>query len=146
MKKIYIAGPDVFSPYAKEFGDEYKKICREHGFIGLYPLDNECDDAFEIFRANLDFINEADYVVANLNCFRGMIMDDGTAFEIGYACAKGKPIFGYMDDTRSMVDRFGSRDMENNVIEDFGFPINLMIASSVKIIEGTFEDCVKAIR
>ena len=142
---IYIAGPDVFSPGSKQIGDKYKAICTKYGFVGLYPLDNECTDAQEIFQANLRMIDRADYVVANLNNFRGIPMDDGTAFEIGYAFAKGKIIYGYLDDARSMTERFGKLDANGYAFEGFGLPINLMIWHSATIINGTFEDCIRAI-
>ena len=41
MKKIYLAGPDVFLPNAKEHGEVLKDRCLEYGFKGLFPLDNE---------------------------------------------------------------------------------------------------------
>jgi nucleoside 2-deoxyribosyltransferase len=31
----------------------------------------------------------------NCSPFRGVSLDAGTAYEIGYACALGKPVFGY---------------------------------------------------
>ena len=41
MKKIYLAGPDVFRVNAIEHGNTIKAICRTYGFDPLYPLDNE---------------------------------------------------------------------------------------------------------
>ena len=43
--KIYLAGPDVFLPDALEIGRQKIDICRRHGLIGLYPLDNVVDRA-----------------------------------------------------------------------------------------------------
>ena len=71
MKKIYLAGPDVFLPEAKEIGDRLKNICRLCGFEGLYPLDNEKTVKEEIVRGDLELLDAADYVVANCNNFRG---------------------------------------------------------------------------
>ena len=93
--KIYIAGPDVFEKNAKEIGEKYKAICSAYGHTGLYPLDNECDSSAEIYKGNVALIDSADAVVANGNNFRGE-MDVGTAFEVGYAAAKGKKILIYM--------------------------------------------------
>lgn len=143
--KIYIAGPDVFEKNAKEIGENYKKICVKYGHTGLYPLDNECDSSKEIYLGNVALINKADAVVANGNEFRGE-MDVGTAFEVGYAAAKGKKIYIYMDDTRSLVEKYGKEDEQGRSVEDFGYPLNLMLSESAVIINGTFEDCIKELK
>jgi nucleoside 2-deoxyribosyltransferase len=63
MKKVYLAGPDVFRPNAKEHGEKLKAICLKHGLEGLYPLDKEIppakrppDTARAICYANIDLI------------------------------------------------------------------------------------------
>lgn len=140
--KIYIAGPDVFEKNAKEIGEKYKAICSAYGHTGLYPLDNECDSSAEIYSGNVALIDSADAVVANGNNFRGE-MDVGTAFEVGYAAAKGKKIVIYMDDTRTLVEKYGTEDEKGRFVEDFGHPLNLMLAESSEIIKGSFEDCIK---
>lgn len=142
--KIYIAGPDVFEKNSKEIGEMYKSICEKYGHKGLYPLDNECDNSKDIYEGNIAIINEADAVIANGNEFRGE-MDVGTAFEIGYAAAKGKKIFVYMNDTSSLIEKYGIQDKQGRSVEDFGYPLNLMIAESAEIVRGTFEDCIKKI-
>jgi hypothetical protein len=38
--EIYLAGPDVFLHDAVEIGRRKVEMCRRHGLIGLYPLDN----------------------------------------------------------------------------------------------------------
>lgn len=43
MKKIYIAGPDVFEQDSIEIGKNYVKLCKKYGYKGLYPLDNIVD-------------------------------------------------------------------------------------------------------
>lgn len=143
--KIYIAGFDVFSDNSLEIGNNNKKICEKYNLIGLYPMDNVCTDVKDIFNGNIKLIDEADIVVANLNNFRGLTMDDGTAFEIGYAYAKDKKVYGYMDDTRSMIDKIGIKDKEGFNVENFNRPINLMISESTHIVEGNFEDCIKVL-
>ena len=50
MKKIYLAGPDVFAPNSIEIGKKLKNICEENNFIGLYPLDNEIEQSSESHR------------------------------------------------------------------------------------------------
>lgn len=132
----------MFEKNAKEIGENYKRICEKYGHTGLYPLDNECDCPKEIYEGNVALINEADAVIANGNEFRGE-MDVGTAFEIGYAAAKGKNILVYMSDTSSLVEKYGAEDERGRSVEDFGYPLNLMIAESAQVVKGSFEDCIK---
>lgn len=146
MKTIYIAGFDVFYPDAIQRGAQMKIACAERGFIGLYPMDNEADNAQEIFEGNLSFIRRADIIVANLNPFRGKEMDSGTAFEIGYAHALGKEIWGYLDDDRTMRERLGEADENGFSVENFGLPINLMIGQPAHIMKGGFVDCLNELK
>ena len=141
--KIYIAGPDVFCENAIEIGKKHKEKCEEFGFEGLYPLDNICSTSKEIADGNFGLIDKCDVVVANMNPFRGKEPDSGTCCEIGYAIAKGKRVICYMADTRSMVDKYGTVDENGMAIEDFGHPLNLMIAEKADIVEGDFETAIK---
>ncbi len=162
MKKIYIAGFDVFKQDSIEIGKRYKALCKEYGFEGLYPMDNEVDFskpkreiACEIFRANRAMIESCDIVVANLNPFRGKESDSGTVWECGYAYGLGKRVYGYLDTTREYLENFSNDeksfqngiwvDSEGMVIEDFNYPLNLMLACSIEIIEGGFEDVLKVL-
>ena len=54
---------------------------------------------------NCDLIDACDLVFAVLD---GVDVDSGTAAEIGYAFAKGKPILGYRGDFRLAADNDGS--------------------------------------
>lgn len=141
--KIYIAGPDVFCENAIEIGKKHKEECEKFGFEGLYPLDNICSTSKEIADGNFGLIDKCDVVIANMNPFRGKEPDSGTCCEIGYAIAKGKRVICYMSDTRSMVDKYGTVDENGMAIEDFGHPLNLMIAEKADIVEGDFEMAVK---
>ena len=148
-KKVYISGPDVFAPNARQLGDSFKIACRDCGFEGLYPLDIDRADITSeiIFTENLNKIRTADIVVANLNPFRGECIDDGTAYEIGFAHALKKPVYGYAKDLRSLRERIGKYDGSGYEVEDFGYPVNLMIAETVSyIVEGDFTDCMRWLR
>ncbi|MBR1939337.1 nucleoside 2-deoxyribosyltransferase [Candidatus Saccharibacteria bacterium] len=145
--RIYIAGPSVFAPNALEIGKRYKEICKEHGFIGFYPLDASGKlDSRGIFRANKSHIDEADIIVADINFFRGSTVDDGTAWEIGYGYAKGKEIFCYLQKEGNLIEKLGRSDENGYSVEDFGNPVNLMIAEAAReIFYGDFEDCIRAL-
>jgi nucleoside 2-deoxyribosyltransferase len=150
--KVYLAGPTVFQEDAVARGGDLKATCAAHGLEGLYPLDGPVlADPREIYLANVAKIRAADALVADLSVFRGPHVDDGTAFELGYAAALGKPVFGYADGLGSMAGRIptertlpdGRRfDGEGWQIEDFDLPHNLMIACSVECIATTAEDAV----
>jgi nucleoside 2-deoxyribosyltransferase len=148
--KVYLAGPDVFFPNALEIGFEKKRICAEYGFEGLFPLDNELQSgnigksatAETIFQANCKAMDEADFVIANMMPFRGVSTDAGTAFEIGYVYAQGKPVFGYGSDGQSYLERVlktdlgeasdPPRDHQGMHVEDFDLTDNLMLVCAVR--------------
>jgi nucleoside 2-deoxyribosyltransferase len=164
MKKIYIAGPDVFESDSLQIGKRLVKLCLEYGFEGLYPLDNVVDFsqdkhkiAQDIYEANILMIQKADIVIANLNSFRGKESDSGTVWECGYAFGLGKDVYGYIDRSGNYIDQFDNDektqkdgyevDDKNRLIEDFEYPLNLMIACSVKeLIVGDFEDVLSKIK
>jgi nucleoside 2-deoxyribosyltransferase len=76
-------------------------------------------------------------VLANLNNFRGAEPDSGTAFEVGFAVALGKPVVGYLDDGRTLREQLGGvRDAEGFSVEDFGLPRNLMLACTTRLVVG----------
>ena len=103
---VYLAGPDVFLDNAIEHGEKLKSMCLEHGLIGHFPLDNKLDlspnekhsDASYIYNSNTKLIDMCDGLIANIEPFRGVSADPGTAFEIGYAVAKNKLVSLYTSD------------------------------------------------
>ncbi|WP_423196235.1 MULTISPECIES: nucleoside 2-deoxyribosyltransferase [unclassified Cupriavidus] len=160
MKAIYLAGFDVFRKDARAHGERLKALCARHGFEGLYPLDKSApaglsgpDTARWIYEANLALIRRADIVMANLDDFRGPgEPDSGTAFEVGFAAALQKPVWAYATEGDTLRDRVTvSVDAEGNaldargyVVEDFGLSKNLMLACSVKLVQGDAEACLAA--
>ncbi|MAK55103.1 MAG: nucleoside 2-deoxyribosyltransferase [Pusillimonas sp.] len=140
MKKVYLAGPDVFRVDSIEWGRHLKQLCHEAGLEGLYPLDNEIshigspyETARAIALANMNMIRQADGVVANLQWFRGKEPDSGTAFEVGAAIALNKPVWAYFPEQGSLKDQIETDkngfDADGLLVEDFGLPRNLMMAS-----------------
>jgi nucleoside 2-deoxyribosyltransferase len=149
---IYLAGPDVFVPNSVEIGRRKKELCREFGFEGLFPVDNETDvrDAAAIFKANCALMNRADAGLFNLTPFRGPSADPGTVFELGYMFAGGKPLFGYssvapayrrrVESDFGPMSESGGRpfDRYGLAVENFGLADNLMIARSIEESGGAF--------
>lgn len=159
--KVYLAGFDVFRPDAIQHGEYLKRLCSEAGLIGFYPFDNVAPDLAKketanwICRANMDMIRSCDIVMANLNDFRGDgEPDSGTAFEVGFAVALNKPVWGYRSDDSSVVSRVAIEEKDGIpfcsrgfVVEDFNLPVNLMLCCTIdRLIVGDAADCVRAIK
>lgn len=110
-----------------------------------------------IYHANIELIRAADAVLANLNPFRGCEPDSGTCVEVGFALALGKPVIGYLgnaETTTARVERVSGTalawrdgrplDQDGLYVEDFGLPLNLMLAVPVRIVIGGLGDAVQA--
>jgi nucleoside 2-deoxyribosyltransferase len=147
--RIYLAGPEVFLPNAKQIGAAKAKMCAEHDLVGVFPLDGELDldglapdeQARRISLANEGLMHSCAAIIANMTPFRGAAMDSGTAYEVGFMRALGKPVFGYSNVASDYADRarairqiglpVGDFDADDVEIEDFGLTENLMIAVAV---------------
>lgn len=148
--KLYLAGPDIFFPDATPRYNSMRAICRRHGLAALTPADNEFpvelsgpEIAAFIKDANIQLIRAADGVIAHIAPFRGPHMDVGTAWEIGYAEALGKPVFLWMDKPSLMIERIppvsNGSDANGALVEDFGLVENLMIGSAEHGVMDSFE-------
>ncbi|MHB1428359.1 MAG: nucleoside 2-deoxyribosyltransferase [Rhodocyclaceae bacterium] len=153
--KIYLAGPDVFRPDVLEWAASARAICRRHGCEPLLPIDHGETAPDRIFQANLELIRQAQAVVANLNPFRGAEPDSGTCFELGYAVALGKQVCGYVERGETLLARVNrieqaaparTHDDRGMAIEDFGLPLNLMLAVPALIVAGSLDDCLGQLR
>lgn len=156
---VYLAGPEVFLADAAAVGEAKKAICARYGLAGLFPLDNELylggmephAAGIAISKANEALMRKADLVIANITPFRGPGMDPGTAFEIGFMRALGKPVFCYTASDLLHAERAarwagaavrerkgeGLEDADGLLIENFGMVENLMIDGAVEASGGT---------
>jgi nucleoside 2-deoxyribosyltransferase len=149
--KIYLAGPDVFLPEPLQAAAAKQSICAAYGFEGMFPFDTTLDftglSAFDagmaIYKSNIALMDRCDLVVANMTPFRGASMDVGTAFEMGYMAAQGKPVFGYSNDGRLYVDRVLTNtpgiDAQGQSIEAFEMHDNLMLEGAIYTSGGVFQ-------
>lgn len=162
--RIYLAGPDVFLPNAHELAEAKKAICAEYGLEGLWPLDSALDlkgmappaAGLAIAKANETLMQGCDAIIANLTPWDGPSADVGTAFEIGYMRALGKPCFAYSNDVRSFEQRVelhvldhdkgpigrnerGEKcDANGRIVESFQLNDNLMLDGAVHMSGGSF--------
>jgi nucleoside 2-deoxyribosyltransferase len=153
MKKIYLAGPDVFFRDAAARYERLRALCAKHGLKGIAPTDgNEPPPGLDktaqaewIYQGNMAHLRGCDAVLANVVAFRNPVEpDSGTVFEIGAAVALGKPVALYDPELRrSGAERvraaFGRVEgpagracdaVHGFLIEDFDEPLNLMLSRS----------------
>ena len=147
--RLYLAGPEVFLPNAVAVGQEKAALCRAAGFDGVFPADQSLDlsgldprgIARRIFETDEVMMRSCHGIIANLTPFRGVSMDSGTAYEVGFMRALGRPVFGYTNASlgyrrRAKLYRQTGRlpfdgDFEDVQIEDLGLAENLMIEMAV---------------
>ena len=147
--RVYLAGPDVFLPDATSVGAAKVQRAAAFGLEGVFPADNGLDleglapgeQARRIALTNEALIRSCNAVVANLTPFRGVSLDAGTAFEVGFARALPLPVVGYTTaagDYASRVRhmRADHPDVEGllgsgSAVEDFDLAENLMIAIAI---------------
>ena len=115
MTKLYLAGP-LFSLSEQGFNAELARFLETQGFDVWLPQEHEprAKTARAIFEMDVAAIDRADMIVA---CMDGPDPDSGTAWECGYAYARGKPIVCYRTDFRVSGDTEGA-------------PYNLMLTES----------------
>lgn len=102
MPLVYVAGP-LFTPAERRSLEELTAAIESAGFAtylphrdgGLAPPDRR--HTRPLYDADLRALDRAAIVVAVLN---GADVDSGTAFEIGYAVARGLPVLALYEDTR----------------------------------------------
>jgi len=156
MKRIYLAGPDVFFKNAREHAQQMKDVCARYKIEGVFPLDADVrvDEgesprmtAYRICRTNEELIQSCVGVIANMEPFRGASMDVGTAWEMGFASALRKVVVGYTSDARLYSDRVAAlRERgiaDEHEVENFGLVDNLMMVCSAWWITASFEEAVR---
>jgi nucleoside 2-deoxyribosyltransferase len=108
--RIYLAGP-LFTQIERRWNRHLAGLLEAKlpGAEIVLPQDFTIEGTFnqrryyrQLFRLCLEAIDDADVVVALLD---GADSDSGTAFEIGYALAREKPIVGVRTDFRQSQDR-----------------------------------------
>jgi len=152
--RVYLAGPEVFLANAREIGLRKRTICERHGLMGVFPADEEeasnpsmtpPERGLAISRAMEHVMRTCDAMIVNLTPFRGPSVDVGSAYEMGFMRALGRPIFAYTNDDRPLFDRVVEfcggtvrerptgehEDSDGMAIEPFILRDNLMLEGGV---------------
>lgn len=160
--KVYLAGPEVFLPNAQEILDKKVTMARFAGFTPVAPGDLKIphtqtprERGENIHRMDEQLMHSADAIIANLTPFRGIHADVGTAFEVGFMRALGKPIFAYSNVTDNHYKRVADyydghlismpngelRGPDGMLLEDFEMNENLMLDGAVAASGGAWVSC-----
>jgi nucleoside 2-deoxyribosyltransferase/predicted secreted protein len=125
--RIYLAAP-LFSEAERAYNERIAELLKKRCFDVYLPQDAGDDtplrDTHEharIFTRNLQALHDADMVVAIID---GADADSGTAWEMGYAAALGRPVIAIRTDFR----RAGLHER-----------VNLMLEQSARVISGDDE-------
>jgi nucleoside 2-deoxyribosyltransferase len=106
MARIYWAAP-LFNDEERAFNILGTKALEDTGHSVFLPqrdageLGTHSIDIEEIYSMDITGLNYSDVLVAVLN---GRALDEGTVFEMGYAAAKGMPIFAICSDKRQSTN------------------------------------------
>jgi nucleoside 2-deoxyribosyltransferase len=117
-KQIYLAGP-LFSKAERDFNIYLRDRLVEMGFNVFLP---------QVDGEDIKGIDEADVILAVLD--GGSDVDSGTAWEMGYAYARGKRVLGLKTDFRT----FGEEGI-----------VNLMMEMSVEVLARDVEEILRVL-
>jgi nucleoside 2-deoxyribosyltransferase len=160
MLKIYLAGPDVFLKNGREVIAAKQELTRRYGFIPNVwmgeedaPTSSRFAFGLHISAANEAVMRDSDLILANLTPFRGISADVGTAYELGFMVALGKPAYGYSNDERLYAERLTAdfyqgavaeaddgmmRGSDGLMVENNDMADNLMLDGGIEHMGGVF--------
>jgi nucleoside 2-deoxyribosyltransferase len=131
--RVYVAGP-LFTDAEREFNARLAARLEGAGYRVFLPQRDAPQDhaesgyAARTFRADVEGLNRADVVLAVCD---GIPVDDGTAWEIGYAFARRLPVVGLRTDSRI----FGREEQ-----------VNLMVQESVTAMVRSIDEALAKLR
>ncbi len=171
MSRVYLSGPDIFHPKAKDIDTNKKAICDRYGLEAVSQLDigdgrvfsGDAANTLEIFTQTRALIESCDLLVANISPFRGPSLEAGTALEIGIMLGLAKPVIGYSLNSDTYAERLmrlhdifelplnESGDVleapDGLLVEDFGLAEGGLISGAVQSgkipISDDFESAVR---
>ena len=128
--RVYLAAP-LFSEAERAYNFSIAGQLR-NDFFDVYLPQDACDDSHtrnkdeqvRIFSENLKALEDSDLIVAIID---GADADSGTAWEMGYAYARGKPVIALRTDFR----RVGDYEKVNLMLEES----SAVVSSTVELLE-----------
>jgi len=131
--RVYLAAP-LFSEAERVFNASAARLLSTHLFDVHLPQDAGDDSDMRdireqerLFNFNKTALEDSDFVVAIID---GADADSGTAWEMGYAFARGKPVIALRTDFR----RVGHHEQ-----------VNLMLEQSAKVV-GSMDEVLAALQ
>lgn len=116
--KVYLAGPEVFLPNAREQLDIKIALTKAAGLTPVSPGDfvvppqpTRRQFGHAISEIDEKMMDSADAIIANLTPYHGVSADVGTCYELGYMCAQGKLAYAYTN---------VAADMRTRTVEHYG--------------------------
>lgn len=120
----YLADFEMFLPTYPQTIKYWHNTCDKYGLVGYYPGEavslnkDYSDDPHsmwqDICNTDINGVRSCDFVIAQLDNWRGQQPDSGTAFEVGLAIALGKPVYGFYSGEKEMINRCS---IEHNTID-----------------------------
>ena len=106
--KAYIAGKLHAREYQQRL-EQVDNVCKSldietylpHRDLGVYN-GNKKEESLPFFKRDRDEVDNSDFIIAVLDWQE---ISSGTAWEIGYAYAKNKPVIGLVEDLPSINNR-----------------------------------------
>jgi nucleoside 2-deoxyribosyltransferase len=126
-RKIYLAAP-LFSVAEKRFNSELKERLRpwcdvylpqEDGGLIADMIESGVDSTVarrRIFEMDTAAIDACDLILVVLD---GRTIDEGAAFELGYAYARGKACYGLQTDVRRLLQSGNNPMIDSGLIYTF---------------------------
>jgi nucleoside 2-deoxyribosyltransferase len=125
--RIYLAAP-MFSKGERDFNAGIKDRLVEQNFDVVLPQET-CKGKKDTFGCCMKYLDTCDVVLA---VFDGPQVDDGTAFECGYAFASGIPVIGLRTDFRRVGEHTNR--------------VNLMLESSASEICKSMDEVMTVLK
>lgn len=155
--RIYLAGPEVFLPDARQILDRKIALTSTYGFVPVAPGDLKVDPSLAgkakglaISTHNESLMLGADAIIANLTPYRGVSADVGTVYELGFMCARNCPAYAFTNVVDGYFERVSAyyggqvqtdphgrmRGPDGLMIENCDFIDNLMLDGGVESRNG----------
>ncbi|MGN1398492.1 MAG: nucleoside 2-deoxyribosyltransferase [Erysipelotrichaceae bacterium] len=111
----YLADFEMFLPDFPQTIKYWHNLCDKYGLVGYFPGEgvakvkdysaNQSEMWKDICDNDIYGVVHCDFLIAQLDNWRGNQPDSGTAFELGLAIALNKPVYGFYTGEKEMILR-----------------------------------------